>query len=93
MLSKQSLRSSVTVLINDEPTTKEQVIKMSESWSNNEELLFRKMLKQGGNFKMGGKSFKIIPTEQILNSKGNPDAAIKPMDIDNDNIDLNYIRK
>ena len=45
MLSKQSLRSNVKVLVNDEPATKEQLIKLSESWSENEETLLRKMLK------------------------------------------------
>ena len=91
MLSKQSLRSNVKVLVNDEPATKEQLIKLSESWSENEETLFRKMLKQGGSFKMGGKRFKVIITEQMVNSKGNPDSAIRPMDHDGDSVDPNYI--
>jgi len=91
MLSKQSLRSNVKVLVNDEPATKEQIIKMSESWSENEEALFRKMLKQGGHFKMKGNRFKITTTEQTVNSKGIPDSAIKPMNHDGDSVDPNYI--
>ena len=51
MLNKQSIRGKVQifmdqVLISD----KEVIIKESESWTELQESLFRKMLQQGGNF-------------------------------------------
>ena len=92
MLSKQSLRSNVQVFINDELETKEQLISLSESWTDNEETLFRKLLKQGGKFKIRGQHYKILVEEQILNSRGNADSAIKPMDHSGDDVDLNYLK-
>jgi len=56
--------------------------------------LFRKMLKQGGILRIQGKKFKIKNEENInLNSRGNTDAPITPMDHTGDDVDLNYIRK
>ena len=92
MLSKQSLRSNVQVFINDELATKEQLISLSESWTDNEEALFRKLLKQGGRFKIRGQHYKILVEEQTLNSRGNLDSAIKPMDHSGDDVDLNYLK-
>jgi hypothetical protein len=92
MLSKQSLRSNVQVFINDELATKEQLISLSESWTDNEEALFRKLLKQGGKFKIRGQHYKIQIEEQILNSRGNSDSAAKPMDHSGDDVDLNYLK-
>ena len=48
-LTKQALRQGVHVLIDDVHTTKEELIKMSESWSEKRENFFRKMLQQGGS--------------------------------------------
>ena len=45
------------VLIND----KEVIIKESESWTELQESLFRKMLQQGGNFSIGDHKYRIIP--------------------------------
>ena len=92
MLSKQSLRSNIQIFINDELATKEQLISLSESWTDNEEALFRKLLKQGGRFKIRGQHYKILVEEQILNSRGNVDSAITPQNPKDDNIDLNYLR-
>ena len=94
MLSKQSIRSNVKILMNEETPTKDQLIELSEGWSENEEILFRKMLKQGGNFRIQGQRFKIMLEENTtLNSRGNYDAPIKPMDHTGDNVDPNYIRR
>ena len=45
------------VLIED----KEVIIKESESWTELQESLFRKMLQQGGNFSIGDHKYRIIP--------------------------------
>ena len=92
MLSKQSIRGNVQILIEQKKATKDQLIEMSKNWSENEEILFRKMLKQGGKFKIQGKKFQVIPEEQLLNSRGNTDSAAKPMDHSGDDVDLNYLK-
>ena len=61
MLNKQSIRGKVQifmdqVLISD----KEVIIKESESWTELQESLFRKMLQQGGNFSIENRKFRII---------------------------------
>jgi hypothetical protein len=94
MLSKQSIRSNVSITLNEETTTKDHLIELSKEWSEREETLFRKMLKQGGNFKIQDQTFKISLEENTtLNSRGNFDAPIKPMDHSGDNVDPNYIRR
>ena len=40
---------------------KEVLIKESESWTDHQLEFFKKMLKQGGNFAIGGRKFFIIP--------------------------------
>ena len=44
-LKKQSIRGLEDILLNGEPTTKEELITLSEMWSENEELMVRKILK------------------------------------------------
>ena len=52
-LTKQSIRGLEKIQLNGEPTTKEELIALSEHWSENEELTVRKVLKQGGKCKIG----------------------------------------
>lgn len=75
-LSKQSLRNGVHVIVNDELATKEELIKMSEFWSEKQEVFFRKMLQQGGKCKFDGINYEIKLRERILNSEGGIDAGI-----------------
>ena len=61
MLNKQTIRGKVQifknqVLIED----KEEIIEESESWTELQESLFRKMLQQGGNFSIEGCKYRII---------------------------------
>jgi hypothetical protein len=61
MLTKQSIRGTIqiymnTLLIED----KEVIIKESENWNESQEILFKKMLQQGGNFSIGNHKFRII---------------------------------
>ena len=58
-LSKQSIRQGVHVLVDGVHATKEELITLSETWTEKRELFFRKMLQQGGNFKMDGKEFVV----------------------------------
>jgi len=52
-LKKQTIRGLENIQLNGEPTTKEELITISESWSENEETIVRKILKQGGKCKVG----------------------------------------
>ena len=72
-LKKQSIRQGVHILIDDELATKEEPITLSESWTEKKEVFFRKMLQQGGNFRMDGKDFKVKIRE---NTKRRSDSSI-----------------
>ena len=76
-LSKQSLRKGVHVLVNDRLADKEELIEMSQEWSEKREVFFRKMLQQGGKFKFDGIQFEIKLRERILNSFGEKDGGIE----------------
>ena len=77
-LKKQSIRQGVHVLINGELATKEELITLSKSWTEKKEVFFRKMLQQGGNFRMDGKNFKIKIRDNIkMRSDSSIDGGIK----------------
>ena len=76
-LTKQALRKGVHVMVNDKLATKEELIEMSESWSEKREVFFRKMLQQGGKFKFDGIQFEIKIRERILNTLGEVDGGIE----------------
>lgn len=59
MLTKQALKNSITISINSIIIDKDQIIEMSKDWTEKEETLFRKMLKQGGHFSIRGNKFNI----------------------------------
>ena len=75
-LKPQSIRRDTTVYLNDELVEKAIIIELSESWSEREEKLFRKMLQQGGKFKLQGNSFRIVKEQKMVNSKGFKDEGI-----------------
>ena len=75
-LTKQALRKGIHVMVDDKLATKEELIKMSESWSEKREIFFRKMLQQGGKFKFDGIQFEIKLRERILNSIGQLDGGV-----------------
>jgi hypothetical protein len=70
MITKQAIRRGVSISINGLSTTKDEIITMSEKWTEKEENLFRKMLRQGGSFSIRGVKFRISVPEQIYNNKG-----------------------
>ena len=60
MIDKRSLNSKAKVFIEGKLiTNKEIIVNESISWTEREMNLFRKMLKQGGNFKIGGRKYSI----------------------------------
>jgi len=76
MITKQAIRNGISIFLNGEKLDKDQIIETGKNWSEKEENLFRKMLKQGGTFKMGGNKWHIISFEKIYNSKGEIEAEI-----------------
>ena len=75
-LTKQALRQGVHVMVNEQLATKEELIEMSQDWSEKREVFFRKMLQQGGKFKFDGMNFEVKLRERILNSEGEIDAGV-----------------
>jgi hypothetical protein len=69
-ISKQSIRTGVSIYQSGEKLDKDKVISMSEKWSDKDITFFKKMLKQGGRFSINGTKFYITIPEQIYNQKG-----------------------
>jgi len=80
MISKQSIRNGVTVYCDGKKLTKDQLINITLNWSEKETSLLKKMLKQGGTFKIKGKKFVIFALETIYNSKGEEEQPLEVLD-------------
>jgi len=79
-LKKQSIRSNQLITENGEPVSKEELITRSEEWSEIQESFFRKMLKQGGTFKVAGIKYKVELIERNdLDSNGNKPIKVPPL--------------
>ena len=76
-LKKQSIRKGMNIIANGDPISKDELILISESWSEIQESFFRKMLKQGGHFKLAGIKFEIdIERDAKTRSDGTRDPGI-----------------
>lgn len=79
-LKGQSIRSGVNINVNGVKADKQLVIKLSESWTEQQESFFKKMLKQGGKCKINGESFEITLKERSdIDSKGNKPINLPPV--------------
>lgn len=58
-LKKQSIRSKHHITVEGKTVSKDVLITRSKDWNEIQENLFRKMLKQGGTFKVAGIKYKI----------------------------------
>ena len=79
-IKPQSIRSGVVVLFYNKIVDKQTVITASETWSPNHEILFRKLLQQGGSFKINGIKVEVIPAMKVLNSKNEPEMTVPKSD-------------
>ena len=60
--------------------SKEELIKLSEEWSETQEKFFKKMLKQGGEFKVNGNKFRVTVAERTdIDSAGNKPVTVPPL--------------
>jgi hypothetical protein len=80
MISPQSIRKGITVKFDGIEVDKQTIIKASEEWSANHETLFKKLLKQGGSFKINGILVSVMPEEKIFNSRGESDGGAQKVD-------------
>tara|TARA_Y100000389_G_C17099243_1_gene335073 strand:+ start:306 stop:569 length:264 start_codon:yes stop_codon:yes gene_type:complete len=79
-LKKQSIRKNQLITVNGEPISKDELITRSEEWSEIQENFFRKMLKQGGKFKVAGIKYKVELIERSdLDSNGNKPVTVPPL--------------
>ena len=76
MLKPQSIRKGMTILVNGKQVEKQTILDLSKEWSTNQETLFRKTLKQGGEATIKGNLIKVIVEAPILNSKGEKDPGV-----------------
>ena len=82
-ISKQTIRSGVSIFLSGEKLDKDTIINKSEKWSDKEILFFRKMLRQGGRFSIKGEKFYITIPEQIYNQKGEIEGVMHNEEEDN----------
>jgi hypothetical protein len=82
-ISKQSIRTGVSIYQSGEKLDKDKVISMSEKWSDKDITFFKKMLKQGGRFSINGTKFYITIPEQIYNQKGEIEGVMHNEEEDN----------
>jgi len=75
-LSAQTIRKDTTIIVDGQRIPKEELIEISKGWSDIQENFFRKMLHQGGEFKLKGVSYHIKPAEALLTSRGEKDSGI-----------------
>jgi hypothetical protein len=80
MITPQSIRKGITIKFDGVVVDKKTVIDASEAWSPNHETLFKKLLKQGGSFKINGVSVEVKPEEKTFNSKGETDGGAPKVD-------------
>lgn len=75
-ISPQSIRKGVKITLDKKEISKQDIISKSENWDPSHLSLFKKMLKQGGRFKIKGDIIEIILQDKILNSKGESDGGV-----------------
>jgi hypothetical protein len=70
-LKKQSIRKNQHISSGGVEIPKEELILRSESWSEIQTNFFKKMIKQGGDFKVGGVKYSVTLDDRTdLDSKG-----------------------
>ena len=80
MISPQSIRKGITIKFDNVVVDKATIIKASEEWKENHEILFKKLLKQGGTFKINGILVDVKPADKNLTSRGETDGGIIQID-------------
>jgi len=80
MITPQSIRKNIIIKFDGVVVDKKTIIESSEGWNPNHETLFKKLLKQGGNFYIKGVLVEVTPEEKTFNSRGDKDGGIQQID-------------
>lgn len=75
-LKPQSIRKNTFIYINGDLVEKQEVLNVSKSWSEKQTSFFKKMLKQGGKFKINSLHYNITLKEKVKRSDGEIDRGI-----------------
>ena len=76
-LKKQSIRKGMNIIANGDPISKDELILISKSWSEIQESFFRKMLKQGGHFRLAGIKYEVtLDRDSRTRSDGTKDSGV-----------------
>lgn len=81
-MSKLKLVSIVKtskILANDKEISREDVLKHSEDWTDAQITFFKKIVRQGGTFRINGVKFDIKAGDKITNSLGQKDGGAPKM--------------
>ena len=76
-LKKQSIRKNMHIIVDGKELSKDDLITLSEEWTETQENFFRKMLKQGGHFRLQGRKFVVELSEaDNKRSDGSKDSGV-----------------
>ena len=76
-LKKQSIRKNMYITVNGNSISKDELILISEGWNDTQENFFRKMLKQGGHFKIKGVKYEVsVERDYRTRSDGTKDSGV-----------------
>ena len=78
-LKKINVTKSTNTTADGNHITREEIIKLSEDWSDNQQTIFKKIVKQGGTVNIKGKKYICIPGEKVTNSQSQRDGGAAKM--------------
>jgi len=79
-LKKQTIRRNQHLTSEGRDIPKDEIITLSESWTEQQVNFFKKMLKQGGDFKVGGVNYRVVLKERSdLDSNGKRPVNMPPI--------------
>ena len=79
-IAPQSIRKGIIIKFDGEIVDKKTVLSASESWNENHQTLFKKLLKQGGTFMINKVVVSVTPEEKTYNSRMESDGGIQKVD-------------
>jgi hypothetical protein len=74
-----SVVKTSTILVNKKPMSREDIVALSEDWTDSQVIFFKKIARQGGTFSINGDTFDIKIGEKITDSKGFKDPGAPKM--------------
>jgi hypothetical protein len=79
-IAPQAIRKGIVIKFDGNQVDKQTVLSASESWNENHQILFKKLLKQGGSFNINGITVSVTPEEKTYNSRMESDGGIQKVD-------------